>query len=50
MVLPCIGSSWLNDLLKKGGSKVDYEVHAGGHDLGGPVVIQKIAKHWASVM
>ena len=27
-----------------------YELHPGGHDLGGPNIIKKIADHWASVM
>ena len=47
MVLPCVASSWLEVLLKKGGAKVQYELHPGGHDLGGPSIIQKIAAHWA---
>ena len=50
MVLPCVASGWLNDLLKSGGASVQYELHPGGHDLGGPNIIKKIADHWASVM
>ena len=50
MVLPCIASGWLNDLLRNGGAEVKYELHGGGHDLGGPNIMKKIAEHWASVM
>lgn len=93
MVLPCVASGWLRDLLKNGGAQVDYEphlrlklapsltppltprnprpnsnpspdpvircltstqvtyeLHAGGHDLGGAAVLQKIAAHWAAAM
>ena len=41
-VLPFPVSGWSRDLLAQGGAKVQYETHAGGHDLGGAAIIQKL--------
>jgi len=50
MVLPFVASGWLRDLLQTNGAEVQYEQHGGGHELGGPEVIKKIASHWMRCM
>jgi|GEM_PF-1065408 len=41
-VLPFQCSAWTNELLKNGGATVQYETHAGGHDLGGPRIMNSV--------
>ena len=43
-VLPAVASGWARDLLVQGGASVVAKNHAGGHDLGGPDVLQAIAE------
>ena len=42
-VLPAVASGWARDLLVQGGAAVVSKNHGGGHDLGGPDVLQAIA-------
>ena len=42
-VLPFAASGWARDLLIKGGASVVSKTHGGGHDLGGPDVLQAVA-------
>mmetsp|Transcript_19222 Transcript_19222/g.31544 ORF Transcript_19222/g.31544 Transcript_19222/m.31544 type:complete len:287 (-) Transcript_19222:21-881(-) len=42
MMLPCVASGWTRDLLKANDVSVVYETHRGGHELGGPEIIQKL--------
>ena len=43
-VLPAVASGWARDLLVQGGAAVVSKNHGGGHDLGGPDVLQAIAE------
>lgn len=41
--LPFMVSGWTHSLLKDNGASVEYEVHNGGHEVGPPEVMAKIA-------
>lgn len=42
--LPVMCTDWTHDLLKANGADVRVIKHAGGHDVGGPDVINRIAR------
>mmetsp|Transcript_2650 Transcript_2650/g.6214 ORF Transcript_2650/g.6214 Transcript_2650/m.6214 type:complete len:327 (+) Transcript_2650:75-1055(+) len=42
MVLPFQASGWVKELLSSNGVKVRYEAHGGGHELGGPQILQAV--------
>jgi len=50
MVLPFVASGWLRDLLQANGAAIQYETHPGGHELGGPAIVQNVAAHWMKCM
>ena len=50
MVLPYAAGTWVRDLLKTNGLSVQFESHQGGHELGGPAVLSKIAGFLATCL
>jgi len=44
MTLPHQTAGWVKQLLDANGAKAEMHVHPGGHELGGPDVIRRIAK------
>jgi len=47
-VLPFMASSWLKELLSKGGAEVKYEMHGGGHELGPQHIIDSLCNFVSS--
>ncbi|GBG32968.1 Acyl-protein thioesterase 1 [Hondaea fermentalgiana] len=49
-VLPFQASGWARDLLANSGVNVRYETHNGGHELGGPHILQAIQEFMEETM
>ena len=50
MTLPCEASGWTKQLLEAHGARVEQQLHPGGHEIGGPEVLKKIASWTASLL